>query len=228
MPGKSKISSTHDIAFETKSGSWSDKVTIKNNGNVGIGTSAPAYPLHISKSINGELHFLVQNTYGIGNRTFLSTSPDRSIIYTDRDFSIGTNSNNWSEKLTVVKNGNVGIGTTTPAHKLTVAGTVGAREVTVDANMGADFVFAPDYHLRPLSEVEQFITENKHLPEIAPAEEMVQNGVNMGEFQIQLLQKIEELTLYVIEQQKQIRQQEEFLNALRQEIETLKGGTNEN
>ena len=71
-------------------------------------------------------------------------------------------------------------------------------------NTGADFVFSPSYSLRPLSDVEQFITANQHLPEIAPADEMVQNGVNMGEFQIQLLQKIEELTLYTIEQQRQI------------------------
>ena len=65
-------------------------------------------------------------------------------------------------------------------------------------------IFSGKVSLRPLSEVEQFITENKRLPDIAPADAMIQNGVNMGEFQIQLLQKIEELTLYVIEQQKQI------------------------
>ena len=115
-----------------------------------------------------------------------------------------TTNGGWSEKFTIKANGNVGIGTTTPAHLLTVAGTILAREVKVEANAGADFVFSSSYPLRPLSEVEQFITENKPLPDIAPADTMIQNGVNMGEFQIQLLQKIEELTLYLIEQQKQI------------------------
>ena len=100
------------------------------------------------------------------------------------------------------------------AKNLTVAGVVRAREVKVETNAGADFVFAPDYRLRPLPEVERFIADNKHLPDIAPADNMIQNGVNMGEFQIQLLQKIEELTLYVIEQQKQIEAQNKRIKEL--------------
>ncbi len=83
-----------------------------------------------------------------------------------------------------------------------MAGLINAREIKVEANAGADFVFANDYCLRPLKEVEQFITTNKHLPDVAPADSMVQNRVNMGEMQIRLLQKIEELTLYMIEQEK--------------------------
>ena len=121
---------------------------------------------------------------------------------------------------TVGEYGYVNIGSPTSPTTLTVAGTILAREVKVEANAGADFVFAPNYRLRPLSEVEQFITANKHLPDIAPADSMMQNGVNMGEMQIKLLQKIEELMLYTIEQQKQI-------DVLRQEIETLKGIKNE-
>jgi hypothetical protein len=114
---------------------------------------------------------------------------------------------------------NIGIGTDSPTAKLTVAGNILAREVKVDANAGADFVFAPDYNLRSLSEVEQFITENKHLPDIAPADEMIQNGVNMGEFQIQLLQKIEELTLYVIELKKENEAQQKEIEILKQKNE---------
>ena len=112
-------------------------------------------------------------------------------------------------------NGNVGIGTPNATSMLTVAGDIRAREVRVDVNAGADFVFEPDYNLRPLAEVEQFIIENRHLPDIAPARCMVENGVDVGEFQIQLLQKIEELTLYIIEQQRQI-------DTLREEMEKIK------
>ena len=115
---------------------------------------------------------------------------------------------------TVKEYNKVNIGSSTTPTTLTVVGSVNAREVNVTANAGADFVFSPSYSLRPLSEVEQFISANQHLPEIAPADEMQQNGVNMGEFQIQLLQKIEELTLYVIEQQKQIEAQNERIKEL--------------
>jgi len=103
-------------------------------------------------------------------------------------------------------NGNVGIGTASPYYKLDVAGIVRAREVVINLNTGADFVFDEDYQLRPLSEVERFITANKHLPEIASESEMIENGVGMAEMQIKLLQKVEELTLYVIQQQKEIEE----------------------
>ena len=77
------------------------------------------------------------------------------------------------------------------------------------------FSFADDYQLRPLSEVKAFIQENKHLPEIQSAQEMQENGVSVSELQTKLLQKIEELTLYLIEQEQTIQE-------LRQEVEQLK------
>lgn len=81
---------------------------------------------------------------------------------------------------------------------------------------GADFVFADDYCLRPLSEVQSFIQENRHLPEIQSAVEMQQNGVSVNELQFQLLQKIEELTLYIIEQDKQIQELQQKVEHLEQ------------
>ena len=98
----------------------------------------------------------------------------------------------------------VGIGTQNPQYKLDVKGGIRAQEVVVETT-GADFVFADDYQLRPLSEVEAFITENKHLPEIQSAQEMQENGVSVSELQTKLLQKIEELTLYILQQEERIR-----------------------
>jgi len=121
----------------------------------------------------------------------------------------------WSKQI-ILKNdgsllmsaGNLGVGTTDPKHKLDVNGTIRAREVVIDLEGGADFVFDENYVLRPLDEVHNFIQANKHLPEIPSAADMVKNGLDMGEFQIKLLQKIEELTLYIIEQERRIKELE--------------------
>ncbi|PXV69282.1 hypothetical protein CLV62_101551 [Dysgonomonas alginatilytica] len=96
-----------------------------------------------------------------------------------------------------------------------IAGKLKVEEIEVTINTGADHVFYNNYELKPLSELEAFINENKHLPEIPSEKHMQENGLNMNEFQIKLLQKIEELTLYIINQDKKIEEQSK-------EIETLK------
>ncbi len=104
--------------------------------------------------------------------------------------------------------GNVLIGKVTQAnttYKLDVAGKIRANEVVVNTT-GADFVFDKNYKLRPLDEVEEYIRSNQHLPEVPSASEMSEQGMQVAELSKTLLQKVEELTLYIIAQQKQIEE----------------------
>lgn len=122
-------------------------------------------------------------------------------------------------RMHIGEDGKVGIGTTTPAHTLTVKGTVHARDVLLEITAGADFVFHPGHDLQPLSEVKSFIQENRHLPGIPSEREMKENGVTMSEFQIKLLEKIEELTLHSIRQEEKITALEKQLEQYRTALE---------
>jgi hypothetical protein len=100
--------------------------------------------------------------------------------------------------------GNVGIGTTSAKNKLDVNGTIHSKEVKVDMTDWSDFVFKKEYNLATLEEVEKHIAEKGHLENIPSEEEVLKNGINLGEMNSKLLQKIEELTLYIIDQNKSI------------------------
>ncbi|MCD9014744.1 tail fiber protein [Parachryseolinea silvisoli] len=116
------------------------------------------------------------------------------------------NTYNNIERLRITPGGDVAIGTTTADAKLTVKGDVHAREVRVDlgGSIGPDYVFEQDYALLSLQELERYIQQNKHLPEILSAAEMEANGLKLMEMNLLLLKKVEELTLHAIEQQKAI------------------------
>jgi hypothetical protein len=124
--------------------------------------------------------------------------------------------------INVTNKGFVGIGTFTPEFKLDVLGTIRAWGLKINNKKTADFVFAKDYKLPSLSEVETFVNKNNHLPGIASASEMEKNGVEIGEFQITLLQKIEELTLYSIQLKKENETQAKANTDLQQQLLDMK------
>lgn len=109
-----------------------------------------------------------------------------------------------SESVMQIANGNVGIGKANPNNKLDVNGTIHSKEVKVDMSGWSDFVFKKEYNLPTLTEVEKHIHEKGHLENIPSEEEVLKNGISLGEMNAKLLQKIEELTLYSIQQSKEV------------------------
>ncbi|MNT23552.1 hypothetical protein D3C72_1589730 [compost metagenome] len=108
--------------------------------------------------------------------------------------------------------GDVGIGTENPDAKLAVNGIIHSKEVKVDLNVPApDYVFANDYKLRSLQEVENYVKQNSHLPEIPSAKEFGKNGIQLAEMNMALLKKVEELTLYIIQIEKNQKELEKRL-----------------
>lgn len=101
-------------------------------------------------------------------------------------------------------------------------GKIKAKEVEVKANVWADYVFTKEYQLRSLEEVEKYITEKGHLPNIPSAQEVIENGINIAEMSAKLLEKIEELTLYSIQQNKQIKQLQDANETLKLQSEKIK------
>lgn len=107
--------------------------------------------------------------------------------------------------------GNVGIGTDNPTYKLSVLGNIRCTEAVVETGW-ADYVFEKNYQLPSLNDVEKFILQNKHLPNIPSAAEIKKNGLHLGDTQKRMMEKIEELTLYIIQQQKEIDALKEKIN----------------
>jgi hypothetical protein len=214
------------MAFSTWGRTLEERVRINSAGNVGIGTTSPERLLHV-RGANGVVR-IDRNSSAPGTM-IARFSPDWSTvykcfqIYVDGDgadngcFGIGDSHQQVGGGADIrfyINNiGNVGIGTTSPTEKLSVNGKIRAKEVIVDTGW-SDYVFAKGYHLASLSEVEQHIQMQGHLPGVPSAHEVAEKGVSIGDMQSVLLAKIEELTLHVISQEKQLREQAEHIKIL--------------
>lgn len=204
--------------FETSKWALNGTDIYYEEGNVGIGIQSPQAMLHVA----GNIRLLSVNS--LNQLEILSkgqTPGRRGISLTDDpdgafNFYINSNQNNsafnfidgryLTTLMAINKNGTVGIGTNqTDGYKLAVVGSIRATEVQIDhLDNWYDCVFDQDYPLKSLEELKTFVDQNGHLPEVPSEEEVMDNGISIGEMNSILLRKIEELTLYTIRQQNEI------------------------
>jgi hypothetical protein len=222
---------------------------INTTGNVGIGTLSPLAKLNVTIGAGGtngvvglmvgsisnypSLELGIENdydgmirTYGndlkiyAGNwRTSGATATEDHSMYF---YTSKSGSSNWSTaKMLLNHEGNVGIGTAIPAEKLSVNGKIRAHEIKVEMANWPDFVFAKNYMLPTLQETEKHIKEKGHLPGIPSAAEVEKNGIELGDMNKKLLQKIEELTLHLIDQNKRNDESQEKMRILEKRLNKI-------
>jgi len=231
---------THNNGVDSR-----ERVRIDRLGNVGIGTTSPGTQLDIQGNGTNALPLYLRAGTNLGTagqtvalqfRESTGATPTGAITNITQDgthigLAFSTYNSGIAEVMRILGNGNVGIGTTTPDQLLSVAGTIHSKEVKVDLIGWPDYVFKPKYHLPSLTEIKSYIDKNRHLPDMPSEQEVKDNGINLGEIVKVQTKKIEELTLYAIEQQKQIEQlkqkntqlqsQQEQINQLKEQLASL-------
>ena len=222
-PWNFKARDNASVAFlDIDYGITGSALTITSDKNIGIGTTNPSQKLEVlgngffkgviissvSDVIGGQIQ--LKNSSKTANGTASSwniynmTGPyGNSLQFWAYDNLACVEGGMCSNRFTIMDNGNVGIGAGNPTNKLDVNGTIHSKEVKIDLTGWSDFVFKKDYNLPTLEEVEKHITEKGHLENIPNEEEVLKYGINLGEMNAKLLQKIEELTLYMIEMKKE-------------------------
>jgi hypothetical protein len=186
-----------------------DNLTVASNGNVGIGTETPVSKLHVAgrSLFKGVGEVLAIDGTSNPNIGFYTNGVFKSFIsQSSSELFIGVNNANLH-----LDAGQIAIGAVIPAasgYKLTVTGKVICEELKVQLQ-GAwpDYVFQNKYNLMPMPELRNFINTNNHLPNIPAAAAIEKSGMEVGEMQRKMMEKIEELTLYIL-------QLEEKVNAL--------------
>lgn len=233
------IGSNHQAFFRGNVGIGTDSPSkmLEVNGDVKIGGNLTKSVLRLeatdeagapAMAVGLELHGYESRGKGI----YISdkNTSDKWFIgegYNYDGIGIGYSTTNQTEyfantKFIVKSSGNVGIGTTSPGEKLEVNGTIRSKRVKVEASPWPDYVFANNYELRTLDEVEDFIKTNQHLPEVPSAKEVEVNGLDLGKMDATLLKKVEELTLYMIQMNKNQEKLIQEVENLRKENASLK------
>lgn len=206
--------------------SFANGITLNASNNAGIGTADPLARLHVKGSsgvdeiaINsGDIAEEATVQFYSGGVGAVPADKKVFIQLSGNDLKIGTNSNNDNGKFIVRNNGrdrmwvdsagNVSIGLTykvANGYKLSVNGKIMSEEVRVQMDADwPDYVFQKDYKLMPMEELETYINHHKRLPGFAPAAEVKANGIDLGNTNKQLLEKVEELTLYLLQLKKEI------------------------
>ena len=216
-------------------------INITTTGNVGVGTTIPGNLLEVATTAQLDGIKVSYNNTGLVRlhaNSLFGGAYNNLVQNGDAGLLFGTNGTApnfgfviapWSPVtggIRITSSGNVLIGKgtqTNTSYVLDINGNTRANEVVVNTT-GADYVFDPGYRLSPLQDIGNYVRKEHHLPGIAPAAQMQHDGVNLGDNQTKLLAKIEELTLYLIEQDQKIRQLEErnrTLEDLEKRIERL-------